>query len=320
MTPAPEIAAYCLGKLGPGQIENNLWNIQHSGLTVAILGFLHIGRPDIAGQNYGDLIYNSYPDDLLFSNGVFNPGKRPQIDAWPKQVAQLKQNSSVKKIFFSIGGQGYDNIFDFRTIESMLNNGLGGVLKQNFFMLRQLFLTDAGDYAIDGIDLDCEESVDPDTIVAFSKMLFEIGFEVTFCPYENRSWWYDCMQQLWSQGHKVSWWNLQCFDGGVGNRANVELQLWLQRIEDVVKHDPASYLMLGLAASGVGQANGQCPTTGSNSIEATFANWRDMNLKLRGGFLWNYDAIDDNPNSCGNPPVALPDYVQAVSRGLTSTV
>src|SRR5215218_5613225 len=146
MSTPPEIAAYCLGKLGPGEIQNYSGYIRKSGLTVPILSFLHIGRPEITGQNYGDLIYNSFPDDLLISNGEFNPRKTPEIAAWPKQVAQLKQDSSVRKIFLSIGGQGYDNIFDFRTIEYMLTHGLAGVLELNFGMLRGIFRTDTGDY------------------------------------------------------------------------------------------------------------------------------------------------------------------------------
>ena len=316
MTTTQDVAAYCLGKLGPGQIQNYLWYIQHSGLTIPILSFLHIGRPCIAGQNYGDLIYNTYPDDLLFSNGVFNPQNRPEIAAWPKQVAQLKRNSSVKKIFLSIGGQGEDNIFDFRTIEYMLNNRLGGVLEQNFFMLRQLFVTDNGDYAIDGIDLDCEEDVDASTIVSFSRMLFELGFEVTFSPYEYPDLWLDYMQQLWSEGHKVSWWNVQCFDGGKPNRDKI--RMWNNTLAQVVKKDAGSYLMPGLAAQGA--VNGQCPT-GAGSIEETFSRWRDLELGLRGGFLWNYDVINDNSNKplCGATPVDLTEYVQAVTRGLTGT-
>jgi hypothetical protein len=71
MSMTPEIAAYCLGKLGPGEIQNYSGNIRKSGLTGPILGYLHIGRPVIAGQIYGDLIYYSFPDDLLISNGEF---------------------------------------------------------------------------------------------------------------------------------------------------------------------------------------------------------------------------------------------------------
>ena len=316
MSATPDVAAYCLGKLGPGQIENNLWNIQHSGLTVAILGLLHIGRPEIAGQNYGDLIYNSYPENLLFRNGVFNPQNSPAITAWPKQVALLKRDSSVKKIFLSIGGQGDGNILDFQTIQAMLESNLAGVLEQNFFMLRQLFVTDNGDYAIDGIDLDCEETVKDSTIISFSRMLFRLGFEVTFSPYEDPNRWLRYMTALWSEGHKVSWWNVQCFDGGKWNRDKI--RMWNNVVEELVKHDAGSYLMPGLAA--YGEMDGQCPT-GAGGIEDIFSKWRDLELGLRGGFLWNYDAINDNSGKivCGDTPVDLADYVQAITRGLTGT-
>jgi len=80
MSMTPEIAAYCLGKLGPGEIEKYSGFVRKSGLTVPILGFLHIGRPDI-GQSYGDLIYNGYEDGLLVSNGQVNPRNRPEITA-----------------------------------------------------------------------------------------------------------------------------------------------------------------------------------------------------------------------------------------------
>jgi hypothetical protein len=104
MTTSHEIAAYCEGKLGPGQIGNYLSYIQQSGLTVPILSFLHIGRPEIPGQSYGDLIYNEEPY-LIFREGVFNPQARQDIYDWSNQVPLLKYiNTSVKKIFFSIGG------------------------------------------------------------------------------------------------------------------------------------------------------------------------------------------------------------------------
>ena len=317
MNDSPEVAAYCLGKLGPGKIQNYLPYVRQSGLTVAILSFLHIGRPEIEGQKYGDLIYNGFPDDLLVSDGVFNNPAQPQVAAWPKQVADLKRDSSVKKVFLSIGGQGYDNIRDFRTIEYMLNNGLADVLERNFSVLRQSFLTNAGTCAIDGIDLDCEEDVDPDTIIDFSRRLFKLGYEVTFGPYRYPTLWEDCMHQLWSEGHRVSWWNLQCFDGGFKNRPLI--QLWLDGLARVVgKDDAGSYLMPGLAVQGEGQANGQCPT-GAGSVEETFSGWRDLGLRLRGGFLWNYDVINENAGRvlCGSTPVVVNDYVNAINRGLT---
>lgn len=112
------------------------------------------------------------------------------------------------------------------------------------------------------------------------------------------------MRRLWSEGHKVSWWNLQCFDGGNPDRTNI--RLWLQSLASVVgEADAGSYLMPGLAAQGEGQGNGQCPT-GPGGIEETFSRWRDMDLGLRGGFLWNYDVINDNSGRvvCGKESLA----------------
>ena len=37
--------------------------------------------------------------------------------------------------------------------------------------------------AIDGIDMDCEETYDVPSFAAFCKMLIGIGFGITFCPY-----------------------------------------------------------------------------------------------------------------------------------------
>jgi hypothetical protein len=122
MTTDHEIAAYYEGKLGPGQIGNYEKFIRESGLTIPILGLLHIGRPEIKNpirdQKLGDLIFNDYPEDLLVGEGQFNPLNRQDVAQWPDQVASLKQRSSVKKISISIGGQGKNNVVDFRSIRS----------------------------------------------------------------------------------------------------------------------------------------------------------------------------------------------------------
>jgi hypothetical protein len=338
MDTSHEIAAFCEGVLGPGQIKLHTEAVQKSGLTIPILGFLHIGRPEIEGQFYGDLIYNDYPADLLVSKGQFNQ----KLEAWPKQVAQLKQNSSVKRIFISIGGDGLKpaNVRDFRTIQDMIENGQDEILRKNLEKLRGVF-TFNNACVIDGIDLNCEEFypylqpdgppyVEDSTIVKFSTMLFELGFEVTFNPWApvDRKRWQDCMLALWNKGHKVSWWNLQCFDGGYDNRC--DLQTWIDSLATVVGKDKAaSYLMPGLSVKGA--KDGQCPSTNNwerpcqpthrpdkRGIQETFAGWR--NLGLRGGWLWNYDNIVANayPGLCPNRAY-LVDYVHAVKNGLGGT-
>lgn len=301
-------AAYCSGDLGPGNIQNRISDIQGSGLTTAILWAVHIGRPEISGQKYGDLIFNNYPDDLFVSAGKFDPNDVSTIAAWPGQVAQLKQNSSVSKIFFSIGGWG---VKDFETIQFMLNNGMSDKLTANLKALQTAFTVN-GTCVIDGFDLDCEEYVDQSTIVGFCRIVFGLGFAVTFCPYMNQEFWQGSMQTLWNDGHKVSWWNLQCYAGGGGNRT--DLSPWIAALAAVVGKEAApSYLVPGLAVAG-SESDGQCPT-GQDSICTTFAGW--SGLGLPGGFLWMYDSIVANPGACGGQ-ANLASYVSAINNGLSN--
>jgi hypothetical protein len=328
MSTSHEIAAYCQGKLGPDQIRGYKQYIQQSGLTIPILSLLHIGRIEVPGQIDGDLIYNDYPKNLLVRKCGFNPFRTPDIEDWPNRVAQLKQNSSVKKIFISIGGSGAtdDLIFDFRTIQRIIEYKQEQILWDNFTALRNAF-TIAGHCVIDGIDLNCEEEpyVTHDTIVCFSKMLFDLGFEVTFGPYRKPEWWQCCMQRLWPK-YKVSWWNLQCYDGGRSNSDPEEFQKWIEILGKVVGSTNAAYfLMPGLLVRYMeqnGGIRGQCPSTIGGSqepgIQQTFARLSGNTPGLRGGFVWSYDLINDsyqNPNvTCPNK--ALVNYVTAVRNGL----
>ncbi len=334
MDTSHEIAVFCQGILGPGKLADHADRVRESGLTIPIFSFLHIGRPEISGQSYGDLIYND-PADLLVSyrgsEPVFNPDHKQVIGDWPTQVAGLKQNSSVNKIFISIGGDGLV-VRDFRTIQTILHDKTGKlqkILRENLEKLREVF-TFNNACVIDGIDINCEEFYpyirDPpylenSTIIDFSTMLFDLGFKVTFNPFDlcdgKKNWQY-CMQVLWNKGHKVSWWNLQCYDGGRPNRDN--LQEWINSLATVGgANDATSYLMPGLSVKGV--KDGQCPSTNDRNdpgIQQTFAGWR--NLGLRGGWLWSYDDIYKNIDKGLCPTQAwLWDYVHAVKKGLTGT-
>ena len=196
----------------------------------------------------------------------------------------------------------------------MLNNGMANVLVENFAALKAAFTVN-GACVIDGIDLDCEESVTEKSIIAFCQILFKLGFEVTFCPYTNQGFWQDCMQALWNDNMKVSWWNLQCYAGGAGNRYN--LKSWINTLAAVVGQDAApSYVVPGLAVQGAGTGEDQCPT-GDSSIESTFAGWR-KDYALPGGFLWMYDSIVSNTQPCSGSVPGLADYVAAINDGLNA--
>ncbi len=317
--------AYVREAGGPGELQKHVTDIQGSGLTTAIVGMLHIGDPDMlhpadpkkdcTTMKLGDFIYNDYPANLIVREGKFNPKPdgNPAIAKWPEQVARLKQQGSVSNVFLTIGSPPR-YWPDFGTIEKMFKQGKADLLKQNLVALKEAF-TIGGRCAIDGFDIDCEETgtVDKKTIVRFCEMVFELGFKVTFCPYENHYWWQGCMQTLWDQDHKVSWWNLQCYSGGGGNLEKKEFQLWIDALSDVVG-DGAAYLVPGLAPAGEDDVRGDvhCPS----DFETIAAGWSKP--KPAGMFLWRYDplALAENQTLCDGQN-NLKNYVKAINEGLS---
>jgi hypothetical protein len=344
-------ACYC--GLGPGTTSDNISLIQKSGLTTVIEFALHIGRKGNGVQEWGDFVFNDgYPQESypFIRNGNFNPYHDPAIAAWPNDLSKLKQSGSgVKEIFFSIGGWGGGPDYivkDFLTIQYMLDNGMKQVLVDNFTKLKSKFPN------VDGFDLDCEEfgnspsqfpdiypkndtnTVGQDTIVQFSKILFDLGFKVTFCPFDSSDIWQGSMQQLCTDSKAVvSWWNLQCYAGGFSNRN--ALATWLNtlgavKLPDGTKNgtpigkNAGAFLVPGLSVQNQDPQwpQPQCPT-GNGGMCLTFAdmNKQGHTLKysdLAGGFLWDFDGIGSNTTPCGAKVPALSDYVNAVNSGLSN--
>ena len=304
--------AYVREAGGPGELETHVTDIQGSGLTTVILIGLHMGWPDKdPKQKIGDFIYNAFPDNLIVRGGKFNPNGSDAIKGWPAQVAKLKQQASV---FLAVAG--VKPWADFAVIQAMFALGYADTLKQNIVALKEAFTID-GRCAIDGFDIDCEEDyISPETIVRFCNMVFDLGFKVTFCPYDRRKldWWQDCMQRLWGPdpSRRVSWWNLQCYSGGSDNLN--DLQPWIKALSDVVGGDGSAYLVPGLAVKGeddVDDREQRCPS----GFAARAARWK--NPKLGGMFLWRYDplALEKNQGLCDGPNT-LAAYVNAINTGL----
>jgi hypothetical protein len=87
---------------------------------------------------------------------VVSRGEYVADAAWPSQVAALKSAGSVTRIYASVGGG--EPVVDFATIKSIYtsngNSFAGTDLEKNFQKLHDTFK------AIDGIDMDCEETYD----------------------------------------------------------------------------------------------------------------------------------------------------------------
>ncbi|RMB07742.1 hypothetical protein [Eilatimonas milleporae] len=277
----------------PQPVPTTISQVQQSGFQSLILGLFHIGRDyDIQpAQIMGDLYYN---DTLVFSKGQYVGDA-----SWPGQIGTVI-GGTVDRVCASIGG-GYP-VMDFQTIRKIYadnNNSFDGTnLMANFKALRQTLP------AISVIDMDCEDTYDRPSFVAFCRMLIGMGFDITFCPYTNQSFWVDCLADL-NTGNPgaVAWWNLQCYDGGAQNRDPQTFQGWATAITQAIPgFDTDAFIMAG--------------DWTNDSPDAVKALMQKLEGEpaFGGGFLWTLDAM----LSGGETLIAA--YAQAIPEGVALTV
>lgn len=280
----PNIAIYGGGPLGPDEIATNLNQTRDAGWTTIILGLFHIGRPQVSGQRYGDIVFGAGP--IVIQNGDW---LLPDA-SWPDDVAQLKQGSTITQIYASFGGGGgVEDFQSLRTIYEQNGNSFTGTeLERNFTVFRQKFP------AVDGIDLDCEDEYDPASFIAFCRMLIGLGFSLTFCPYTYESFWTGALAALEeSAPGAVKWWNLQCYAGGAGN----DPAAWAKQIErDVPGFHTSGFIVAGADAGG-----------GPGAVQSLIGDFAGE-PSLGGGFIWVLDEILSSGSSQA-------DYVAAVRQG-----
>ncbi len=266
-------------------------DLKSSGFTTVIAWSVHVSAT-------GDLIYN---DPTIVSNGAYVGDS-----SWPAQLASLKQGStSVDRLLFSVGSGGVQDFHHIQALIQQQGTGPNSILYKNFAALKAAIPT------IDGIDLDDEDLFDQNTIVQFSNMLHDIGFQVTFCPYFGPSFWVDCLYALNTPTPGlVTGFNLQCYSGGAGNNP----QSWINAIAAKMGpgFDAKGFVFPGLwCRNGTACLDGDCP----EGITSQFASWRPTGIQ--GGFIWLYDDIQKcvNSNTCTGP-MNTTAYASAIVAGL----
>jgi hypothetical protein len=273
------LAIYGGGPLGAESLAANLDDLRGSGFTTVILWSFHVAAN-------GDLAFND-------TQGVVSGGVYGGAASWPAQVAALKApGSSVTSVWASVGAGG---VSDFTHVAALIaQEGIGpdSILYRNFAALRAAFTVD-GVCAIDGIDFDDEDLLDVDVLVQFATLLFGLGFQITFCPYNAPSIWVKALATLANAGHLVSWFNLQAYAGGFGN----DPRQWIDAVATVVGTERAAqFIVPGLwCYHGQSDEDSRCPS----SVQAQFASYQAAGDGLSGGFLWLYDDVlrfqHDNP-------------------------
>jgi hypothetical protein len=301
---ALNLVLYAGDELGPLKIENELqfYNVQNGGYTTIVIGMFHIGNPAAAKDTQlGDIIFNGGNPILIRGGQLFYTC----APTWASQIKRLKTSSSVTKVYASFGGGS--PVQDFATIQQIYqqngNSFQGTMLQTNLQLFAQTFRG-----AFDGIDMDCEETYDVPSFVAFCEMLINLGFAITFCPYTMQSFW-DTAQNKVQAAYPgaVKWWNLQCYDGGSGNNP----QKWGQGLPNgfII---PGDWVRFWDPSSG--GFIGDCPT----DMTTLFQSFAGMSA-VGGGFVYNLDlardTVDNIPargNGCGGTNENTP----AVYRGV----
>jgi len=310
------IALYAGGRLRPQDIMKEMNFMRTDGFSTIILNMFHIGNPAVkAGTRLGDIIFNG--DDPT----VIRDGKYIAAPDWPGHIKELKgPGSKVTQLYVCFGGAP-PWVRDFETIKQIYNdnhNSFSGTqLEKNCQVFRATFP------AIDGIDMDCEETYDLPSFVDFCKMLIGMGFHITFCPYNETDFWAEALVRIEkAYPHAVKWWNLQCYDGGEGNNP----QDWADAIASASPGRqtggyivPGDWVRFYDPNPDKKRWRGDC----LNEMEQLFSGYRKQPC-VGGGFIWSLDLIRDSENRApsqgngcgGNLPIMAIAYIKAINQGL----
>jgi hypothetical protein len=267
-------------------------------------------------QVFGWAGLTSSGDITYAGSTLVSQGKYIDTSGFQAQLEALKQApTAVNNLQFMLGGWGSSIFPDIKALifpspgDYPDNPQIGSdtTLYQNFQALKNAI-------PIDGINFDDETLYDQPTTVAFGQLLNSLGYQVTYNPYTDTSFWVNCLyasDQL-APG-LVSGFYLQCYAGGTGN----DPEDWIEAVAKKMGSgfDAASVIRPGLwCRNGAGCADGQCP----DSISQSFAGWVSDGIQY--GWIWLWDDI----HSCVDSGVCSGSmgsaaYAQAIVNGLSTT-
>jgi hypothetical protein len=287
-------------------LDAQLQQTATSGFTNLLLWALHVNTPRPTHKvALGDLTWN---DTLLVSSysgtAVFDPtGSFTKLGG---RLNTLLSKRTIKKIFFSIGGDG---TLDFTTIKQLSSTAQGQQTLQNNFamLLKNLPI-------ITGFDFDDEDLMDANTTAWFTSFLFTKFYRaITYCPWGDASYWDQCLQLVYKSLKKqpVAGINLQCYSGGNSNNPLDWVKTIKQNQSTNGVADPDSFMIPGYAAMNTVGDGGPpiCPP-------AVTAKLTPCKGQVGGAFIWNSTHIFDDAAPCSGKIASVQDYANAIVKAL----
>jgi hypothetical protein len=305
----PNIAMYAGDPLGPAQFDGNLPAVKSANWTTVILSFVHISDEERFKKPDGSI--------LFFNEARFIEDQQvlPPFATWNASLAQLKQGGTISKLYMSIGGG--DPVRDFKTIQRIYSNNGNSFdktpLLKNLVWLRNSFPV------IDGIDMDCEDIYDQASFLAFCKLVHDIGFEITFCPWEKPDFWIGSLQQIqestWGLD-AVKWFNLQSY---AFTDPPAAPGVWA----DLIKKQMPGFNTDSFILAGAWARYKNSPTSWDKACPGQVEDTLKYLIKsghnsVGGGFIWNMDCMlqtTNDPGGC-NGIKTMKDYVAAINEAM----
>lgn len=247
------------GVFGGGPLYNDaatvLPRLKDSGFDTVIFWSVHI-------HDDGDLVLN---DQLIVEDGAYVGDP-----AWPGLVVDLEAPpTTVVRTEFSTGAWG---VPDFDNIAALIDSegtGPDSILYRNFAALKAAIPT------IDAINYDDETFYEANPTIAFSLMLSELGYRVTFAPYEQMQFWvtvYDYLESV--QPGLVDRVLLQVYAGGAFNQP----AQWSEAFAGL-EVEPGLWSLHGQDCSA-----GLTPA----QVQTRMETWSDTTV---GGWMWLLDDL-----------------------------
>lgn len=307
----PNILLYAGNPVMPGNIGSIMDQLKISGINHVVLALCHVSADGSV------LFFNNTP--FVTTDSII-----PAFESWPAQFEELLDGGIVRHFSASFGGDPND-VHDFRRISEIYranNNSLFGTpLEFCFKNLKAAFPS------ITCIDMDNEEFVDRESFVAFCKMVREIGFDISFCPWaENNSaafyFYLDSLQEIeqssWGKGC-VKRFNVQNYAWPPASPKN-----WTDEIHKRLKDfNTDGFINVGYWARSKNSI-GSWDHSSPEIVARDFSYYYHTYPSVRGAFFWNLDCIMQTtlepdltplPQGCAGYAV-MGNYAQAIWDGM----
>lgn len=234
--------------------------LRRSGYTYVVVWTIHI---DASGN------FNFNAEFPLVQNGAYIGAN--SYPNFANDIALLKSApTTINRVEFCLSAWGGATFTNVKNLIASQGTGSTSILYRNFQALKNTFPS------VDAIGFDDESTFDASSATAFAVMLGNLGFKVSLCPYNNRTFWTTVATNTNNQRPgTIDRVDLQCYAGGAGN-------------------SPCNW-SFGSVPVYAGLWDAEKTTS---QVQSQLTTWKNScSSILKGGFMWLYDDFDNTPGT-----------------------